>query len=206
MKKADNFDASKWLVENKITTQSKLNEGIVTAPLSNFLWKLNPKVKEWENISSTKEALSFIKSLTNEELNNLYAWRLGFDIPQSEDEKIKNLLDLIDNKIGESKLNEDQSDSLLTLVKDYVDWTYTADQGYGTVNVDGKEMNRTKYAALQLEKIKPEIIKLKGEQYFEDVEEFASLSTVAEEYSGEDLTDELEAAALKLGFSLEDLT
>jgi hypothetical protein len=172
MKKADNFNPGKWLVENKITTQSKLNEGIVTAPLSNFLWKLNPKVKEWENISSTKEALSFIKSLTNEELNNLYVWRLGFDIPQSEDEKIKNLLDLIDNKIGESKLNEDQSDSLLTLVKDYVDWTYTADQGYGTVNVDGKEMNRTKYAALQLEKIKPEIIKLKGEQYFEDVEEF----------------------------------
>lgn len=109
MKKADNFDASKWLVENKITTQSKLNEGIVSAPLANILWKLNPKVKEWENISSTKEALSFIKSLTNEELNNLYAWRLGFDIPQSEDEKIKNLLDLIDNKIGESKLNEDEA-------------------------------------------------------------------------------------------------
>jgi len=27
MKKADNFDAFKWLVENKITTQSRLNEG-----------------------------------------------------------------------------------------------------------------------------------------------------------------------------------
>jgi hypothetical protein len=26
MKKADNFDSSKWLTENKITTQSKLNE------------------------------------------------------------------------------------------------------------------------------------------------------------------------------------
>ena len=26
MKKADNFDSSKWLVENKITTQSKLNK------------------------------------------------------------------------------------------------------------------------------------------------------------------------------------
>ena len=26
MKKADNFDASKWLVENKITTQSRLSE------------------------------------------------------------------------------------------------------------------------------------------------------------------------------------
>ena len=108
--------------------------------------------------------------------------------------------------IDENKLNEDQSDSLLTLVKDYKDYTYAADQGYGTVNVDGKEMNQTKYAALQLEKIKPEIIKLKGEQYFEDVHDFANLSTVAEEYSGEDLTDELEEAALKLGFSLEDLT
>ena len=27
MKKADNFDSKKWLVENKITTQSRLNEG-----------------------------------------------------------------------------------------------------------------------------------------------------------------------------------
>ena len=26
MKKADNFDAGKWLVENRLTTQSKLNE------------------------------------------------------------------------------------------------------------------------------------------------------------------------------------
>ena len=121
MKKADNFDASKWLVENKITTQSRLNEGIVSAPLSNFLWKLNPKVKEWENISSTKEALSFIKSLTNEELNNLYVWRLGFDIPQSEDEKIKNLLDLIDNKIGESKLNEAEEDEMDMEVKTILD-------------------------------------------------------------------------------------
>jgi hypothetical protein len=128
MKKADNFDATKWLVENKITTQSKLNEGIVSAPLSNFLWKLNPKVKEWENISSTKEALSFIKSLTNEELNNLYVWRLGFDIPQSEDEKIKNLLDLIDNKIGESNLKEaeeilieDHKDEALEAVNKFID-------------------------------------------------------------------------------------
>jgi hypothetical protein len=32
MKKADNFDASKWLVENKITTQSRLNED----SMSNF--------------------------------------------------------------------------------------------------------------------------------------------------------------------------
>ena len=30
MKKADNFDASKWLVENKITTQSRLNENKIS--------------------------------------------------------------------------------------------------------------------------------------------------------------------------------
>lgn len=29
MKKADNFDASKWLTENKITTQSRLNEELM---------------------------------------------------------------------------------------------------------------------------------------------------------------------------------
>ncbi len=28
MKKADNFDAKQWLVENKITTQSRLNDFI----------------------------------------------------------------------------------------------------------------------------------------------------------------------------------
>jgi hypothetical protein len=28
MKKADNFDAKQWLVENKITTQSRLNEDL----------------------------------------------------------------------------------------------------------------------------------------------------------------------------------
>lgn len=32
MKKADNFDSSKWLVENKITSQSRLNEEIESIP------------------------------------------------------------------------------------------------------------------------------------------------------------------------------
>ena len=93
MKKADNFNVKQWLTENKITTQSKLNEGVVSAPLSNLQWELNPKVRKYTNVSSTEEALSFIESLTDEELNNLYTWRLGFNIPQSKEEKIKNLLD-----------------------------------------------------------------------------------------------------------------
>ena len=105
--------------------------------------------------------------------------------------------------ITENQINEN---SLLDLINDYVDYTATADQGYGTINVDGKEMDKTEYAELQREKIKPEIIKLKGEQYFEDLDNFASLKLSASEYSDEDLTDELEAAANKLGFSLEDLS
>ena len=32
MKKADNFDPSKWLVENKLTTQSRLNEEETLTP------------------------------------------------------------------------------------------------------------------------------------------------------------------------------
>ena len=34
MKKADNFDAKQWLVENKITTQSRLNEETMMIPSS----------------------------------------------------------------------------------------------------------------------------------------------------------------------------
>ena len=42
MKKADNFDASKWLVENKITTQSKLNEDLDALQPQNSQEKLLP--------------------------------------------------------------------------------------------------------------------------------------------------------------------
>jgi hypothetical protein len=50
MKKADNFNASKWLVENKITFQSRLNENKNLGPddFDTFKWKpqpANPKAK-----------------------------------------------------------------------------------------------------------------------------------------------------------------
>ena len=43
MKKADNFDAKQWLVENKITTQSRLNEEIEN--IANFL---NTNIEEFK--------------------------------------------------------------------------------------------------------------------------------------------------------------
>ena len=36
MKKADNFDLRKWLVENKITTQSRLNEVLNMSPVESI--------------------------------------------------------------------------------------------------------------------------------------------------------------------------
>ena len=56
MKKADNFDASKWLVENKITFQSRLNENKTLGPydFDIFKWKNQPsnpnaKLEDLEN-------------------------------------------------------------------------------------------------------------------------------------------------------------
>jgi hypothetical protein len=40
MKKADNFDAKQWLVENKITTQSKLNEEKPTNDMVKDYWSI----------------------------------------------------------------------------------------------------------------------------------------------------------------------
>ena len=36
MKKADNFNPGKWLVENKITTQSKINEALTMNPVESI--------------------------------------------------------------------------------------------------------------------------------------------------------------------------
>jgi len=51
MKKADNFDSSKWLVENKITTQSRLSEGSDTYP-----FQADPeKISLYDRIASKLE-------------------------------------------------------------------------------------------------------------------------------------------------------
>jgi hypothetical protein len=45
MKKADNFDAGKWLVENKLTTQSNLNEEKPTNDMVKDYWRIMVKRK-----------------------------------------------------------------------------------------------------------------------------------------------------------------
>ena len=62
MKKADNFDPSKWLVENKITFQSRLNEDEEESEIKKA-WNASPDELPWNTIEQTFEE----SGLTGEE-------------------------------------------------------------------------------------------------------------------------------------------
>ena len=54
MKSADNFNPGKWLVENKITTQSRLNENSVSDIISALVEKENIIVNDIKNAIKQK--------------------------------------------------------------------------------------------------------------------------------------------------------
>ena len=60
----------------------------------NLSWQLDNQVKNWVNLTNRQERLDFIDLLNDDLLDNLYIWRLGFNIPDSKSEKIDNLLSL----------------------------------------------------------------------------------------------------------------
>ena len=68
MKKADNFDASKWLVENKITTQSRLNENQVN---NKYVFKDEEMSDEYGDFYTIdkKKAFEYLKQFNNSEVN-----------------------------------------------------------------------------------------------------------------------------------------
>ena len=97
MKKADNFDAKQWLVENKITTQSRLNEEETedTNTKNNIIvgyrWKSNQM-----RIDNLEEALAIIGYGKNQSsLKNQYpieGKRVAFynlSTPNSASEKLR---------------------------------------------------------------------------------------------------------------------
>lgn len=61
---------------------------MIIAPKKNFDWKLDERVKEWINLLSKDEKIKFMNSLNDELLENLYVWRLGFNIPESREDRI----------------------------------------------------------------------------------------------------------------------
>jgi len=61
---------------------------MIIVPKKNFDWKLDERVKEWINLLSKDEKIEFMNSLNDELLENLYVWRLGFNIPKLREDRI----------------------------------------------------------------------------------------------------------------------
>lgn len=62
MKSADNFNANKWLVENKITTQSRLNEEKPTNDMVKDYWSIMVK-------NQPEDVINILVRLTNGDLS-----------------------------------------------------------------------------------------------------------------------------------------
>jgi hypothetical protein len=109
------------------------------------------------------------------------------------------------------KENVNEPKNLLALIQDYIDFDYTADQGYGTSTDDetGEEVDIVDNAEKQKQRIEKEITALKGRQYFQLVQNYAQLSTYEAEYAGPDdmeqLTSDKEETARKLGFTVDQI-
>jgi len=124
--------------------------------------------------------------------------------------KMQKLAGLITENQMNKSLNE--SENLLSLIKDYIDYYYTADQGYGTFTDDetGEEVDVMDNAEKEKEQIKAKITQMKGPEYFELVDKYAGLNTYESEYAGpddmEELTANKEETASELGFTVDQLS
>ena len=139
MKKADNFNASKWLVENKITTQSKLNE--VEVPSN-----LNPITKKkFDNLIAMVE-----KAVANKDQETLYkiynkglntgskGW--GYFIDSLVDKGLARVDDrrMLKFNLNESKLNENKIPGVdVEVDDDYVELSGDSGDYNGVIEDDG---------------------------------------------------------------------
>jgi len=98
-------------------------------------------------------------------------------------------------------LKETSNEDLLSMLRDYISSDYTVDQGWGDDVEEAEE---------DMKRIKAEIIKLKGKNYFDALDFFASQNTYLSEYAGPEDSEEiqvnLEKYAQKLGFTVDQLT
>jgi hypothetical protein len=98
MKKADNFDASKWLVENKITFQSRLNEDMAKEKM--YEVTVTHKI--------TKESSHVWVIATSEEEARKNVENSGMKM---EDYYISSVAELYSEDLDESRLNEEEYSS-----------------------------------------------------------------------------------------------
>lgn len=132
MKKADNFDASKWLVENKITTQSRLNENKikgVDVDNDGEQITLSGNSGDYDGFIEDDGTVSFTVTNDEEDFNN-QNWKdiLGDDhvfvkVAKAIPTKVEALDDYVMitvkasdlTSMNESKLNEDLASKIAAL-------------------------------------------------------------------------------------------
>jgi hypothetical protein len=121
MKKADNFDASKWLVENKITTQSRLNENESVDILISSGFKEGPDSGNYYykfSIPFSDSSLDYVSYQPKSNLNKYYIIdKYGQELKtfNTLDEMISHLKTYM--KMHQSSLNENEDTDILSFLK-----------------------------------------------------------------------------------------
>ena len=110
MKKADNFNASKWLVENKITTQSRLNEDEEEKK-----YYLSAKSKDGKKHEVFKKNPNYIKTTYDSALKLINSLKKPKHYTYYVSDIDGNPVDKNGNIINESRLNEDLTDEIAAL-------------------------------------------------------------------------------------------
>ena len=119
MKKADNFDTSKWLTENKITTQSRLNEDEAYLSPSmqkqfNMIVSALKKAKSEEDIDRVHSDIILLpKKLTKIFIDKL----VNMGLADREGEGKYSLS--YDDGLDESRLNEDDMQNISSTYPQY---------------------------------------------------------------------------------------
>ena len=106
MKKADNFDSKKWLVENKITTQSRLNEDEEEKK-----YYLAAKSKDGKKHEVFKKNPNYIKTTYDSALELINSLKKPKHYIYYVSDIDGNPVDKNGNIINESRLNEEQYSS-----------------------------------------------------------------------------------------------
>lgn len=135
MKKADNFDASKWLVENKITFQSRLNENKiegVNVEVDDDMVTLSGDSGDYDGFIEDDGTVSFTITNDEEEFND-QNWKdiLGDDhvfvkVVNAIDTKVEALDDYVQitvkasdlTSMNETRLNEEAKKPSIKVLKD----------------------------------------------------------------------------------------
>ena len=125
MKKADNFDATKWLVENKITTQSRLKED-ESSPYYKLGYQIGPngrratvdtqsteyntiekKANQLTSLLNDKDLIDFAKGSTD----SIGSSRARYEGLQDVASSLL-FFNEIKNRLGKSKLNEAEENEI----------------------------------------------------------------------------------------------